>query len=114
MMAILAIAIGDPSCGTLGKLGIQCSIVKFVFGFVCIAINYCCIGNLALHCNTGTGTRTEAQVGDTELLSWGSSIVTGDTHCVLGKSFPNLMAVESCPGLKGTLINSKLRLRLCE
>ena len=63
---------------------------------------------------TGTGTRTEAQVGDTELLSWGSSIVTGDTHCVLWKSFPNLMAVESCTGLKGTLINSKLRLRLCE
>ena len=54
--------------------------------------------------NQGRGT-----VGDTELLSWGGNIVTGDIYCVLGKSFPNLMAVESCTGLKGTLINSKLR-----
>ena len=41
MMTILAIAIGDPSCGTLGKLGIQLlnlSLVSFALQLIIVAL----------------------------------------------------------------------------
>ena len=41
MMAILAIAIGDPSCGTLGKLGIQLlnlSLASFALQLIIVAL----------------------------------------------------------------------------
>ena len=109
MMAILASGAQlTRAVAHLGGLGVQLlnlSLASFALQLiiVALAIWHCS------HCNTGTRTRTESKVGDTETLSWGILTVLCTVEVIL-----SLMAVESCTGLKGTLINSKLRLRLCE
>ena len=60
----------DPGCGTLGGLGIQLlnlSLASFALQLIIVALAiWHCIHFIA---TPETGTRTEAKVGDTELLS---------------------------------------------
>ena len=72
MMAILAIAIGDPSCGTLGKLGIQLlnlSLASFALQLIIVAL-------AIWHCIA----TPELEPGQRH--SWGhGAAVMGQEHC---------------------------------